>query len=239
MNRRNLRIVALLAVALPALAILAAVLVLRPRQAVYNGTVIQPPIPAAQFELRDQRGDVFSLEEARGKVVVLTFLYTSCTDVCPFIGLKLGMVGQMLENDRNLVEFVVVSTDPERDTQSRVAEYSQSIGMSDDWHYLIGTTEQLNPVWKSYFIGVETFEAEEDGRVDDTVLEQYGLFRGLDDKTILEAKGVIENFGGGDDVAHSTPVWLIDGEGQIRVKHGQDLLPEEMVDDIRLLLEEG
>lgn len=238
MRHLNSRILAVLAVALLLIAILVFVL-LRPREAAFSGTVIQPPIPAAQFELQDQRGDIFNLEESRARVVVLTFLYTSCTDVCPFIGFKLKQVGEMLENDRNFVEFVVISTDPQRDTLSRVAEYSRALGMSDGWHYLIGTTEQLGPVWKSYFIGADIFEAEEAEIASDSVLEEHGLFRGLGDDTILQAKGVIGRYGGGYDVAHSTPVWLIDSDGLIRVKHGQDLLPEDVVTDIRLLLREN
>ena len=234
----NSRIVAVLAVALLLIAILVFVF-LKPPEAAFSGTVIQPPIPAAQFELRDHEGEIFSLEGARGKVVALTFLYTSCTDVCPFIGLKLKRVGEMLENDRTFVEFVVISTDPERDTRSRVADYSQALGMSDGWHYLIGTAEQLGPVWKSYFIGADIFETEEAEIASDSVLEEHGLFRGLGDDTILQAKGVIGRYGGGYDVAHSTPVWLIDGDGLIRVKHGQDLLPEDVVTDIRLLLREN
>lgn len=108
--------------------------------------------------------------------------------------------------------------------------------MYDRWHYLIGTQEQLEPVWQTYFVGIEVFEDGEHAEIpSDELLQQYGLFDGLDDPAIQEAKSVIEDFGGGYDVAHSTPVWLIDAQGQIRVKHGQDLIPARLVDDIRQL----
>ena len=43
----------------------------------------RPPAPAADFALRDQNGDLVQLSQLRGKVVVLTPLYTHCQDLCP------------------------------------------------------------------------------------------------------------------------------------------------------------
>src|SRR5436309_2040259 len=39
--------------------------------------------PAPDFQLRDASGQAYALDQFRGKVVILTFLYTHCTDVCP------------------------------------------------------------------------------------------------------------------------------------------------------------
>ena len=90
-TRRWRRLTAIAGVgAVFALAI-AAVLVLRSTQdlVAFSGTVLEPPQAAMDFALRDQREETFRLSDARRKVAVLTFLYTSCTDVCPFIGVKL------------------------------------------------------------------------------------------------------------------------------------------------------
>lgn len=207
----------------------------------FKGTVLEPPQPAADFALRDQHGETFRMADAHGKVVVMTFLYTSCVDTCPFIGAKLEKTAKMLEDIADSVEFVVISTDPERDTLERVTEYSRAIGMYDRWHYVIGTREELEPVWKAYFVGAPIIQeaAEGEEEISDEILQQYGLVKGLDDPSIQQAKAIIEKFGGGYDVMHSTPVWLIDARGRIRVKHGQDLAPSDLAADIRQLLERG
>lgn len=199
------------------------------------GTLLEPRMPAAPFELTDQRNETFRLTDARGKVVVLTFLYTRCTDVCPFMAVKLKRALELLGDAASRVELVVVSTDPVGDTPERAAAYSREFGMYDRWHYLIGTREQLEPVWRSYFVALP--EATEDSAfASDAELRMYGLTRGLDDADIATANRVRATLGGGPTIGHSTPVWLIDPGQRIRVKHGQDLEPSQLADDIRSLL---
>lgn len=201
------------------------------------GTELEPPREAMDFSLTDQRGHAFHLGDSRGRVVVLTFLYTSCTDVCPFIGAKLSKVQEELGANASQVELVVITTDPERDRVERIARYSRVMGMSDSWHFLTGEQEELRPIWEAYLLRPSRGGRSE--RVPDEVLREYGLFSGLSEPEISRAKGALEQFGGGYDVSHSTPVWLIDRDGQLRAFHGQDLLPSELIHDIDLLLKEG
>lgn len=200
------------------------------------GTELEPPREAMDFTLTDHKGRAFRLSENRGRVVVLTFLYTSCTDVCPFMGVKLGRVYDDLGTDASQVEFVVITTDPERDRVDRIAQYSRDMGMSDTWHFLTGGEGELQAIWEAYLLRPSRGGRSE--HVSDEVLREFGLFQGLSENEISRAKGAIDQFGGGYDVSHSTPVWLIDRNGQLRAFHGQDLLPSEMIHDIDILLKE-
>ena len=202
----------------------------------FYGTVLEPPAPAAQFELHNQRGETFRLADARGKVVVLTFLYTHCTDVCPFIAVKLKRALELLGDAASRVELVVVSTDPVGDTPERAATYSREFDLYDRWHYLIGIREQLEPIWQSYFVGLPV-TAGASTSVSDDELRLHGLTRGLDDAAIATADRVRTTLGGGPSIGHSTPVWLIDPDQRIHVVHGQDLEPAQLAADIRRLLE--
>lgn len=202
----------------------------------FQGTVLESADQAPSFQLRDQFGNRVSSGDFTGKVVVLTFLYTSCTDVCPFIAAKFKSAIQLLGEDAERVEFVAISSDPERDTVERVAEYSRKFGMYDQWHYLTGSKERLKPVWDAYYVGEPVITSEAAEEISEEDLEFYGLLRGLDDASIAQAKEIIKEFGGGYDVGHGIPVWLIDPKGRMRVKLGQDLAPSELVHDIRLLL---
>ena len=109
--------------------------------------------PAADFRLMDQEGRSVALSELRGRVVVLTFLYTSCTDICPVTAVKLRQTLEHLGRDAARVELVAVSVDPERDDRAAARGFTERHGLpGDNWHYLTGSEEELAPVWSAYGI---------------------------------------------------------------------------------------
>lgn len=196
-------------------------------------TEIEPPQPARDFTLENHRGEEFTLSDHFGDPVVLTFLYSSCTDVCPFVGEKLHQTIEILGDDARDVTFAAVTVDPERDARERVAEYSRSLGMYDRWHYLTGSKDALQPVWTAYYI--RPTHGEEAGFATEEQLEEFGLTTGLTEEEIQSANAARFGFGGGYEVGHSTPVWLIDARGRIRVNAGPAFDPEVLADDIRRL----
>ena len=109
---------------------------------------------APDFTLTNQFGNQVSLAEHRGTLVVLTFLYTHCPDICPLTAARLRQVYEQLGSDAANVSFLAVSVDPERDTTEAAYAFSERFEMLDRWSYLVGTREELEPVWKAYYIGV-------------------------------------------------------------------------------------
>jgi cytochrome oxidase Cu insertion factor (SCO1/SenC/PrrC family) len=206
------------------------------KEPVFHSTVIDPPIAASEFELLNHRGESFSLMKAPQKLVVLTFLNTSCIDVCPFIGLKLRKVSEMLGEEADLVVFVAVSTDPERDNLERARRYNQFLHPDWRWHYLVGERDQLALVWRDYYLGDPVVTESHHGMVPEEVLVESGLLLGLDSTHLDLARKAIDRFGGEYHVAHSYPVWVIDSNRDIRLKMGQDLAPYDLWQDLRLLL---
>jgi protein SCO1/2 len=73
---------------------------------------------APDFTLQDAEGRAVSLEDLCGKVVVLHFIYTNCPDVCPLHAERIAEIQKMVNQTpmRELVQFVTITTDPERDT---------------------------------------------------------------------------------------------------------------------------
>ena len=49
-----------------------------------GGNVLEHPKLAPGFTLTDQHGSAFHMADTRGKVTLITFIYTHCTDICPF-----------------------------------------------------------------------------------------------------------------------------------------------------------
>lgn len=75
------------------------------------------------LELTDHTGRPRSLQDFRGKAVVLFFGFTHCPDICPTtLGEVAGALGA-LGADAERVQVLFVTVDPERDTQEVLAKY--------------------------------------------------------------------------------------------------------------------
>jgi protein SCO1/2 len=106
---------------------------------------------APGLSLTDGRtGAPLALSSLRGKVVVLSFLYTRCPDVCPLTAETFRVAQRELGADAEDVVFVAVSTDPDHDTPQAVQSFSRDHGLDRNWHYLVGSRAQLAPVWQAY-----------------------------------------------------------------------------------------
>lgn len=113
-------------------------------------------IPAPDFRLIDQNGRTVALSDLRGKIVVLTFVYTKCVDVCPVIAAKLSRVYDQLGDDVQQVVFVAVSVSPEDDTPESIREFSRKFHMEGKWIYLNGSRAELQSVWQAYYLYIAT-----------------------------------------------------------------------------------
>ena len=111
---------------------------------------------APDFTLTDGvSGRPVTLSAQRGQVVALTFLYTTCPDVCPLTATRFKAAQAELGGDASRVTFVAVSVDPDRDTPKAVQDFSAAHGLASNWYYLVGGRAQLSPVWTAYGIGVQ------------------------------------------------------------------------------------
>ena len=111
---------------------------------------------APDFTLTDGvSGRAVTLSAQRGQVVALTFLYTTCPDVCPLTATRFRASQTELQGDASRVTFIAVSVDPDRDTPQAVQDFSSAHGLASNWYYLVGSRAQLSPVWSAYGIGVQ------------------------------------------------------------------------------------
>ncbi len=119
----------------------------------FRGNALDPPRAVRDFTLTDQFGMRVRPSDFQGQVVVLTFLYTSCPDLCPLVTRKLRKAIEFLDDLAPEVAILAVTVDPEGDTPERVHTYSQQHGMLDRWHFLTGEANQLQPIWEYYWVG--------------------------------------------------------------------------------------
>lgn len=100
------------------------------------------------FTLTAHDGSTFALSELRDKIVVLSFGYTSCPDVCPTALTTMSATLHDLGEDAKRVQGVFVSLDPDRDIPERLAEYVRFF--HPDLVGVTGTKEQLRRVADAY-----------------------------------------------------------------------------------------
>jgi protein SCO1/2 len=109
--------------------------------------------PAPGFRLADARGGSFGTGELAGKPYAITFLYTHCKDVCPLIGEELHQALEHLGPQAKKTAIVAVSVDPKGDTRSSVRAWLRAHHEPRNFHYLLSTRAELEPVWRGYFVG--------------------------------------------------------------------------------------
>jgi protein SCO1 len=106
--------------------------------------------PAPRTVLVDSAGKPFDLSSLQGKVVVVSFVYTTCTGVCPGTSQAMVRVKKAL-NEAELwgksVEFVSISLDPRRDTTDVLREYAKLFRADGpSWHFLTGPPAEVQSV---------------------------------------------------------------------------------------------
>lgn len=135
--------------------------------------------PAPPFQLIDQDGNPRSLEEWRGKVALLDFIWTRCPGPCPILtGLHVDVQRKLPEPLRERVRFVSISLDPVRDTPAVLREYARKRGADlANWSFLTGEPDVVDAVIESYGVGsakapdgqiehvVATFLIDPNGRI--------------------------------------------------------------------------
>ena len=142
------------------------------------------------YSLVDHRGDEFSPETMQGKVWIAGFVFTSCPSSCPAVTTAMADLREHLDRYSVDVEMVSFTVDPSHDTPEVLADYFAAQGVE-------------SAKWR--------FVTGEPQKV--LQLVRHGFKLGVGDREADE-QGVAY------DIAHSTKLALIDGDGGVRGFYG-------------------
>jgi protein SCO1/2 len=108
--------------------------------------------PAPPFTLVDQNGRKTSLADFKGQVVVMTFFYSSCVDVCPvLLDALAGAEGMLRAAERDQVRFLAITLDATGDTPDRLKAFLAGRGLNArNWRLLTGDLPEVADVLESY-----------------------------------------------------------------------------------------
>src|SRR5215471_8843227 len=118
------------------------------------------PVPvktAPGFTLTDQSGHQVSIAGLRGKTVVLTFMDSHCTDICPLVSREFISAHKDLGSLGRRVVFLAVNVNPYHLRVSDVASFSnaQQLSSIGSWYFATGSLPSLRAVWRNYQIFVQ------------------------------------------------------------------------------------
>lgn len=114
----------------------------------FNASDITGSSFGGEIRLTDHHGNPRSLDDFRGKAVLLFFGYTHCPDVCPTAMARFASVAKKLGEDARRLQVVFLTLDPERDTAEVLAKYVPFF--SADFIGLTGSTTAVADVARRY-----------------------------------------------------------------------------------------
>jgi protein SCO1 len=102
-------------------------------------TMVNYAVPAVRLVRADSQSVSLAAELDDGRAVVLDFIYTTCSSVCPLSSQIFSQLQRKLGEQTTRVHLVSISIDPEEDTPSRLRAYAQRFGAGPEWQYYTGT----------------------------------------------------------------------------------------------------
>lgn len=124
----------------------------------FRGVDITGADYAQGWSLSDQDGQVRTLKDFSGKVVVVFFGFTQCPDVCPTALQEIAEAKQLLGADSGKLQGIFITIDPERDTPELLKAYVANFG--PDFVALRPSPEQLPKVTKDFKIYYKKVEGK-------------------------------------------------------------------------------
>jgi protein SCO1 len=94
-----------------------------PSKSPFQGVDVTGSDMGGEMRLADHDGKPRSLADFRGKLVVVSFGYTHCPDVCPTTLSDLASAMKQLGSDASQVQVLFVTVDPNRDTAELLRHY--------------------------------------------------------------------------------------------------------------------
>jgi protein SCO1/2 len=169
--------------------------------------------PAPDFTLTTQDGSKLSSSDLKGKVLLISFIFTTCNGTCPATTHRMSQIQEelktrgLLKDDR--VRLVSISLDPARDTPETLRGYMKLYDADPGhWTFLTGPRDQVSAVVKSWGMWAKAPQ----GRPQDA------------------ANGQLD---------HPSRVFLVDAQYRIREIYNLNFLkPKWVAQDVELLLEE-
>lgn len=92
----------------------------------------------------NQLGQQVSLDDLKGKVIVLDFFFTRCPTICPQLTKAMKKLQNSFPNNDSIVQFVSISIDPIHDSVPQLRRWAEKFQVNpDSWWLLTGDKDSI------------------------------------------------------------------------------------------------
>jgi protein SCO1/2 len=112
------------------------------------------PLPDVLLVNQDGQSIRFNQRFPAGDPLVVTFIYTTCTTVCPVVCTGFASLQARLGGDSGRVHLVSVTIDPEHDTPRAMKVYLQRFRAKPGWEFLTGSPEDIRRLRREFDLHV-------------------------------------------------------------------------------------
>jgi protein SCO1 len=113
-------------------------------------SLVDYTVPNVKLVRDDGKAVFLSDELSDGRPVVLNFIYTSCTTVCPLTSQMTSELQTKLGAARDTVHLMSITIDPEHDTPARLRDYAIKFGAGPQWQHYTGTLAASRTAQKAF-----------------------------------------------------------------------------------------
>jgi len=168
---------------------------------------IQPDHPRelVDFTLTDSSGRSVTRTDLNGKILVVDFLFTSCSLTCPVVNAQMAQIQQMTTNQTD-VKLVSITVDPRDDTTAVLQKYGARFGADTNrWLFLTGQKESL------YDLIGKSFLAQD---LNDPFGYMPGNFAHTERIAVMDSNGHLRGYF--DGLNQNTAVAVVDEIAKLR-----------------------
>lgn len=124
-----------------------------------NGSSSDVTLRDSQLVTRNGDRVSFASDVVGERIVVIDFVYTTCTTICPVLSAIMQQVQKGLD-DRpgGEVRLISMSVDPVRDTPERLNSYAEQLGARPEWVWLTGNKSSMDDVLRGLGAYTPDFE---------------------------------------------------------------------------------
>ncbi len=127
----------------------AIVLYMRSVQQKNNKIPVLYNVPAFSFTDRDAQP--FTVENLKGHISIVDFIFTNCGGLCPMMASKMLPIHDKFKNVKNF-QIVSFSVDPDRDSTEALQQYAKRYNITDKvWRFIRTDKKQINALYEKGF----------------------------------------------------------------------------------------
>ena len=145
------------------------------------------------FELVNFNENIFTDNNLKDKITILSFVFTSCPDACPIMSENFSILQERFKNS-DLIQFVSITVDPEYDSNDTLKAFSEKYSNDSNWYFLRGEIDYISTLSeKGFFLPALNLPAGHSTRfvLIDNQKNIRKYYEGMDDAAIMELQNDI------------------------------------------------